>query len=139
MPTATTSVPDAPQMRNLQTKLDAAQKQLDALNAQVTRSPGTKDDGGKVLSGSTSRLDYANLENQIAEKIYGGSLAALEQARPPVRGQAALPQRLHPAGRGGAIGISQALGSTCLLFALAAVAIWGVTLFGISLARHQLA
>ena len=104
----------------------------------MTRSPGTKDDGGKVLSGSTSRLDYANLENQIAEKIYGGSLAALEQARllseakllylnafirPVEAQQSEYPKR----------------GLDMLLFALAAVAIWGVTLFGISLARHQLA
>ena len=130
--------PDAPQMRNLQTKLDAAQKQLDALKAQVTRSPNTKNDGSKVLSGSTSRLDYANLENQIAERIYGGSVAALEKARilseskllylnafiRPVEAQESeYPKR----------------GLDMLLFALASVAVWGVTLFGISLARHQLA
>ncbi len=130
--------PDAPQMRNLQTKLDAAQKQLDALKAQVTRSPNTKNDGSKVLSGSTSRLDYANLENQIAEKIYGGSVAALEKARilseskllylnafirPVEAQQSEYPKR----------------GLDMLLFALASIAVWGVTLFGISLARHQLA
>ena len=130
--------PDAPQMRNLQTKLDAAQKQLDALKAQVTRSPGEKNDGSKVLSGSTSRLDYAKLENEIAEKIYAGSLASLEQARllseakllylntfiRPVEAQESeYPKR----------------GIDMLLFALAAMATWLVTLFGISLARNQLA
>ena len=130
--------PDAPQMRNLQTKLDAAQKQLDALKAQVTRSPGVKDDGKDVLSGSTSKLDYANLEDQIAEKIYAGSMAALEKAkllseakllylntfvRPVEAQQSEYPKR----------------GTDMLLFALAALAVWVATLFGISLARHQLA
>ena len=129
---------DAPQMRNLQTKLDAAQKQIDALKAQVTRAPGAKEDGSKVLSGSTSRLDYANLENEIAEKIYGGSLAALEEARllaeskllylntfirPVEAQQSEYPKR----------------GIDMLLFGLAALAAWILALFGISLARHQLA
>lgn len=128
--------PDAPQMRNLQTKLDAAQKQLDALKAQVTHSPSAKIDNS--LSNSTSRLDYANLENQIAEKIYAGSLAALEQARllseskllylnafirPVEAQQSEYPKR----------------GVDMLLFALASFAVWLVTLFGLSLARHQLA
>ena len=36
--------------------------------------------GSKVLSGSMSRLDYAQLNNDIAERIYAGALAALEQA-----------------------------------------------------------
>lgn len=129
---------DAPQMRNLQTKLDAAQKQLDTLRAQVTRSPGSKDDSSKVLSGSTSRLDYAKLEMEIAEKIYAGSLAALEQARllseakllylntfirPVEAQQSEYPKR----------------GIDMVLFALASLAVWGATLFGISLARNQLA
>ena len=129
---------DAPQMHNLQTKLDAAQKQLDALKAQVTRSPTAKNDGKNVLSGSTSKLDYAKLEDTIAEKIYAGSMAALEQAkllaeakllylntfvRPVEAQQSEYPKR----------------GTDMLLFALAAFGIWLATLFGISLARHQLA
>ena len=104
----------------------------------MTRSPGAKNDGSKVLSGSTSRLDYANLENQIAEKIYAGSLAALEQARllseskllylnafirPVEAQQSEYPKR----------------SLDMLLFALASVAAWLISLFGISLARHQLA
>ena len=104
--------PDAPQMRNLQTRIDAAQKEVDKLKAQMTAvapnarpkvsparvstapdaesddplasmSAGSEQvyDTSKVLSGSMSRLDYAKLENDIAEKIYAGSLAALEHAR----------------------------------------------------------
>ncbi len=131
--------PDAPQMRNLQSKMDAAQKQIDTLRAQMTRSPGTKEDGSKdPLTISTSRLDYAALEIQIAEKIYAGSLAALEQARllseakllylntfirPVEAQQSEYPKR----------GIDMAL------FVLADLAVWIAMLFGISLARNQLA
>jgi len=70
---------DAPQLKNLQTKIEASQKEIDSLKAQITRSP-TSGDNKPVLSGAMSRLDNANLENQIAEKIYGASLAGLEQA-----------------------------------------------------------
>ena len=83
---------DAPQLRNLQTKIDAAQRQIDALKSQLTRSPNDKGagslgliegsaNGGKgPISGSMSRLDYAQLEDTIAEKIYATSLVAVEQA-----------------------------------------------------------
>ena len=71
---------DAPQLRNLQTKIDAAQKEIDTMKAQVTRSPTSSDGGKPVLSGSMTRLDAANLNNSIAEKIYAVSLAAVEQA-----------------------------------------------------------
>ena len=72
---------DAPQLRNLQTRIDAATIEVTKLQGQMTQSnPGG---GGKdtALSGSISRLDYASLENVIAEKIYAGSLAALEHVR----------------------------------------------------------
>ena len=106
---------DAPQLRNLQTRIDAAQKEVDKIKAQMTAttpdvprakgqpsktkvkpapaivsdpddpvaamSAGSEPSNDKVLSGSMSRLDYAKLENDIAEKIYAGSLAALEHAR----------------------------------------------------------
>ena len=71
---------DAPQLKNLQTRIDAATIEVTKLQGQMTQSsPG----GGKdtTLSGSISRLDYASLENVIAEKIYAGSLAALEHVR----------------------------------------------------------
>lgn len=84
---------DAPQLRNLQTKIDAAKREITKLQARMTTITPTgkdkaadttpKDDGlgGKVLSGSMSRLEYATLENTIREKIYAGSLVALEQAK----------------------------------------------------------
>ena len=129
---------DAPQMRNLQTKIDAAQKQLDLLKAQITRDPSEKDNGSKVLSGSTSKLDYANLENQIAEQIYAGSEKAYQQARviaeakllylnafirPIEAQQSEYPKR----------------GLDMALFGLASLAVWGATLFGLGLARQQIA
>ena len=70
---------DAPQLKNLQSKIDSAKQEVAKLQAQMT---GTKAEanGSKVLSGSMSRLDYGTLNNDIAEKIYAGSLAAFEHA-----------------------------------------------------------
>lgn len=72
--------PSAPQVRNLQTKIDASKKQIAQLQAQMTSMTPDGESADKPLSGSMSRLDYAVLNNQIAEKIYAGSLAAFERA-----------------------------------------------------------
>ncbi len=71
---------DAPQLKNLQTRIDAAKIEVAKLQDQMTQSSSSTDKD-TALSGSISRLDYASLENVIAEKIYAGSLAALEHAR----------------------------------------------------------
>ena len=70
----------SPQLRNLQTKIDAGTKQVAQLQAQMTSMQVGGDNAAKPLSGSMSRLDYAVLNNEIAEKIYAGALAALERA-----------------------------------------------------------
>ena len=126
---------DAPQLRNLHTKIDAAQKEIDALRAQVTRSPSSNTEVRPVLSGSMTRLDAANLENGIAEKIYAMSLAALEQARlasesklmyintfvrPVAAQESDFPKR----------------GLDLLIFTGAAVGAWLVMVGGLSLARN---
>ena len=71
---------DAPQLRSLQSKLDASKIEVAKLQRQMTDQKAVADGKGQALSGSMSRLDYATLENTIAEKIYAGSLAALEHA-----------------------------------------------------------
>lgn len=71
---------DAPQLKSMQTKIDAARQELGKLQGQMTSDDNAPDNAGKVLAGSMSRLDYAKLNNTIAEGIYTGSLAALEQA-----------------------------------------------------------
>ena len=126
---------DAPQLRNLQTKIDAAQKEIDALKAQVTRSPTSAGGVKPVLSGSMTRLDAANLDNGIAEKIYGLSLAALEQAhlasegklmyintfvQPVAAQQSEYPKRILD----------------LLIFAGAAIGIWAAVSGGLTLARN---
>ena len=114
IPTAATCVPDAPQMRNLQTKLDAAQKQLDALKAQVTRSPNVpRTTAARCCRARPRGSTTPNLENQIAEKIYGGSVAALEKAQDPVGIEAPLPQCLHPPRRGASSRNIRSAASTC--------------------------
>lgn len=137
---------DAPQLRNLQTKMDAAQKQIDQLKGQLTRAPvekvSTRGDGQSAdrgpISGSMSRLDYAQLEDTIAEKIYGTSLAAVEQAHlasetknmyintfvePVAAQQPEYPKR--------AIDI--------ILFLAATLGIWGALVLCLNLARGLLA
>ena len=71
---------DAPQLKNLQTRIDAATIEVTKLQNQMTQAKPTSG-RDTTLSGSISRLDYASLENVIAEKIYAGSLAGLEHAR----------------------------------------------------------
>ena len=157
--------PDAPQLRNLQTRIDAAQKEIEKLRAQLTTvapvvskdtvsqgktSPLSRDadhasgdvspDGGgkmdRVISGSMSRLEYAKMENDIAEKIYAGSLIALEHANlasetklmylntfvPPVAPeQARYPKRFQSIG----------------LFVLASLAIWALVQGILQLTRNS--
>ena len=72
--------PTAPQLKNLQTRIDAAKQQVARLNAQMTSMKKGGDLGIKPLSGSMSHLDYAMLNNDIAEKIYAGALGAFEHA-----------------------------------------------------------
>ena len=71
---------DAPQMKSMKTKIDAANEELGKLQNQMTNDTDAPDATDKVLAGSMSRLDYAKLNNTIAAGIYAGSLAALEQA-----------------------------------------------------------
>ena len=74
---------NAPQLRNLQAKISAAGKEIAKLENQMTLTKGGIAPGGgeKVLSGSMSRLAYANLESTIAEKLYASALAGLEQTK----------------------------------------------------------
>ena len=71
---------DAPQLKSMKTRIDAAKQELGKLQSQMTSDDNAADSTEKVLAGSMSRLDYAKLNNTIAEGIYTGSLAALEQA-----------------------------------------------------------
>lgn len=79
---------DAPQLKNLRARISAAQGEVAKLQAQMTAvktaaqtASATGGPAPRILSGSMSRLDYATLENTIAEKIYAGSLTALEHAK----------------------------------------------------------
>ena len=125
---------DVPQLRNLQTKIDAAEKQVAALRAKMTQTGPAP---AKALSGSISRLDQANLENSIAEKLYAASLTALEQAhlasegklmyinafvQPVVAQQAEYPKR----------------GLDMLIFVLVAATAWGAVVGGLSLVKGSI-
>lgn len=70
---------NAPQMRYLQTRINAATEQIALLQAKLT-NPTEKGDA-KAISNVISRLDYLELNRQICEKLYGSAITALEQAR----------------------------------------------------------
>ena len=129
---------NSPQLRNLQTKIDASKKQIGQLQAQMTSIKSAGVDGAKPLSGSMSNLDYATLNNDIAEKIYGGALVALERAtiasetkmmyittfvRPVEAQEAKYPRR--------ALDVSLVVGG--------GLALWGLALGLIALLRRGLA
>lgn len=72
---------DAPQLKALQTKIDAATIEINKLQEKMTQAHPSSDAKDGTLSGSISRLDYAALQSEIAEKIYAGSIIAVERAR----------------------------------------------------------
>jgi capsular polysaccharide transport system permease protein len=128
---------DAPQLRGLVSKLDAAKNEVTKLQRQMTDQKAAADGKGRALSGSMSRLDYATLENTIAEKIYAGSLAALEHAhiasetklmyintfvKPVAAEEAKYPKR----------------GLDILILVSAALAIWGMLVGVLALVRGSM-
>ena len=70
---------DAPQTRNLQARINAANDQIALLQAKLT-NPTEKGDA-KAISNVMSKLDYLELNRQISEKLYGSAMSALERAR----------------------------------------------------------
>lgn len=71
---------DAPQVKNLQSRIDATKQQVSKLQAEMTSTKLVAKGEQSPLSGSMSRLDYATLNNAIAEKIYAGALSVFEHA-----------------------------------------------------------
>ena len=123
---------NSPTIRNLQIKITAANEEITKLQATLT---GT---GNKTISGAMSRLDYLTFRNQIAEKMYATSLAMVENAhiasetklmyintfvRPVLAQEAKYPHRLSVIG----------------IFALAALATWGVVVAAAALIRKKMA
>jgi len=70
---------DSPQLRNLQTRIDAAKQSVAKLQEEMTSMKPAADDN-KPLSGAMTRLDYASLNDDIADKIYMGAVTAVERA-----------------------------------------------------------
>ncbi len=69
---------DAPQLRTLLARIEATQVVIKSLESHLTAGEALE---GSPLTKSMSRLDYLNLENNVAEKIYSSSLVLFEHAR----------------------------------------------------------
>lgn len=70
---------DAPQMRELKLRIDAADRQLEQLQAEMTSRNPTPD--AAPLSASMTRLSALNLQKTVAETRYTTAAVALERAR----------------------------------------------------------
>lgn len=70
---------DAPQIRVLKAKIDAANEAIRQLRGHLTQTDA--DDGVRPLTGSISRLNYLTLENTVAERLYASALALREHAQ----------------------------------------------------------
>jgi capsular polysaccharide transport system permease protein len=70
----------APQLRALKKRIDAEKEQIAQLEAQLTRRADGAS-GAKVLSSAMNRLQYLDLEREIAEKAYATALSSHERAR----------------------------------------------------------
>lgn len=71
---------DAPQMRNLRSKIEAAERQIEQIQAELT-SRNAKEGATSPLSGAMTRLATLDLERQVAETQYTAAAATLERAR----------------------------------------------------------
>jgi capsular polysaccharide transport system permease protein len=70
----------SPQLRTLQTRMNAISEQIGFLQAKLTRQSSASGND-KTLSNTMSKLDQLELERQLSEKLYASSIAALERAR----------------------------------------------------------
>ncbi len=71
---------DAPQLRSIQFQIEAAEKQLTQLQAELTTTapvPGA----APALSASITRLSTLEIEHRVNEKEYGEAISRLERAR----------------------------------------------------------
>lgn len=71
---------DAPQMRSLKAAIEAIERQITDLQAELTRSGGQVQKG-QVLSAAMTRLAVLELEGKVAEQQYASAAAGLERAR----------------------------------------------------------
>jgi capsular polysaccharide transport system permease protein len=72
---------DAPQQRNLRSRLDAISRQIEQVQAELTTRGGAAAGANPALSGSMTKLATLELERQIAQTQYTTAAATLERAR----------------------------------------------------------
>ena len=128
---------NAPQMRNTQTRIAAANQQIAFLQSQLTVTAGS-DGSAPVVSASMNKLDYLEFQSKVAEKIYAAATVSAERARivsesqlmyinafvaPVAPEEARYPHRAF----------------TTLLISLGALAIWGALSGLLVVARNHMA
>jgi capsular polysaccharide transport system permease protein len=70
----------APQMRSMQTRINAANQQVAFLQSKLTVTTGS-DGKEPVVSASMKKLDYLEFQRKVAENIYAAATVAAERAR----------------------------------------------------------
>jgi capsular polysaccharide transport system permease protein len=124
-----------PQLRLLKERLEGLSGQIAEMEGKLTERSGG---GAPSIAQSITRFSELELERQIAERIYGGAVAALEVARvvaeqrqvyintfvkPSTPSDAQYPRRFL----------------MCFLIALAALSLWGALIGAIVLMRNHMA
>ncbi len=74
---------DAPQMRELSTRIDVTRKQLQDIESKLTTAAGGDKPGvgQTTVAQAMTRFDELDMERKVAEKIYATAASALEAAR----------------------------------------------------------
>ena len=71
---------NAPQMRNMQTRIASANQQIAFLQSKLTVTAAS-DQSQPVISASMKKLDYLDFQRKVAENIYAAATLSAERAR----------------------------------------------------------
>jgi capsular polysaccharide transport system permease protein len=73
--------PDAPQMKELSTRIEITRRQIVEIEAKLTTSSEAPDTGETTVANAMSKFGELDLERTVAEKLYSTAAAALEAVR----------------------------------------------------------
>jgi capsular polysaccharide transport system permease protein len=73
--------PDAPQMKELSTRIEITRRQIVEIEAKLTASSEAPNTGETTVANAMSKFGELDLERTVAEKLYSTAAAALEAVR----------------------------------------------------------
>ena len=73
--------PEAPQMKELSTRIDITRRQVAEIEGKLTMATGTSATGETTVATAMTKFGELDLERTVAEKLYATAAAALEAVR----------------------------------------------------------